>query len=142
MVRNSLKYVSWKERKTVARDLRAIYTSATAEAGYQALEAFAAKWDARFPSIGQSWRTNWDNLSAFFGYPPEIRKVIYTTNAIESIHASLRKLTKKRGAFPNPESVRKVLYLAIKRASSRWKRPIKDWPAALNHLTIVFEGRI
>jgi transposase-like protein len=142
MVRNSLKYVSWKERKTVAKDLRAIYSSPTAEAGYKALEAFSAKWDARFPTIGQSWKANWDNLSAFFDYPPEIRKVIYTTNAIESIHASLRKLTKKRGAFPNPESVRKVLYLAIKRASARWSRPIKDWVAALNHLTIVFEGRI
>lgn len=142
MVRNSLKYVSWKERKTVAQDLRAIYSSPTAEAGYKALEAFATKWDARFPTISQSWKANWDNLSAFFDYPPEIRKVIYTTNAIESIHASLRKLTKKRGAFPNPESVRKVLYLAIKRASARWSRPIKDWVAALNHLTIVFEGRI
>jgi putative transposase len=142
MVRNSLRYVSWKERKAVARDLRAIYSSPTAEAGEAALEAFAARWDPRFPTISQSWRNNWDNLTVFFDYPAEIRKVVYTTNAIESINASLRKVTKKRGAFPNPESVRKVLYLAILKASARWNRPIKDWPAALNHLTILFEGRI
>lgn len=142
MVRNSLKYVSWKERKVVAQDLRAIYTASTDEAAGQALEAFAAKWDGRFPSISKSWRERWENVIPFFAYPPEIRKVIYTTNAIESIQASLRKVTKKRGAFPNPEAVRKVLYLAVQRASERWSRPIKDWPAALNHFALAFEGRV
>ena len=142
MVRNSLRYVSWKERKAIARDLRSIYAAPTAEAAEQALEAFAARWDKRFPSISRSWRENWQRVIPFFAYPPEIRKVIYTTNAIESINASLRKVTRKRGAFPNPDSVRKVLYRAIQKAAARWSRPIKDWAAALNHFSIVFEGRV
>ncbi len=90
----------------------------------------------------QLWRRHWANLSAFFSYPQPLRKVIYTTNAIESINAQLRKVTKKKGAFPTKESVQKVLYLALARASERWKRPIRDWAAALNHLSIVFEGRV
>ena len=142
MVRNSLRYVSWKERKAVAADLRSIYTAPSAEAAGVALDGFAAKWDARFPSISQSWRSRWEQVIPFFAYPPEIRKVVYTTNAIESINASIRKVTSKRGAFPTADSVRKVLYLAITRASERWRRPVKDWSAALNHFAIVFEGRV
>lgn len=142
MVRNSLRYVSWKERKAVARDLRSIYAAPTAEAAGTALEAFARKWDSRFPSISQSWRSRWDNVTPFFAYPPEIRKAIYTTNAVESINAALRKVTKKRGAFPTPDSVRKVLYLAIRNVAQRWTRPVQDWAAALNHFAIVFEGRV
>lgn len=142
LIRHSLKYVSWKERKTVARDLRAIYTASTVEAAEQALEEFASKWDPRFPSISRSWRSRWENVIPFFSYPAEIRKAIYTTNAIESVHSSIRKVTTKRGAFPTSDSVRKVLYLAIQKASQRWKRPIRDWPAALNHFTIVFDGRV
>jgi transposase-like protein len=132
MVRNSLKYVSWKERKVVARDLRGIYSASSAEAGEQALDAFAEAWDERFPQISKSWRVRWQNVIPFFGYPPQIRKVIYTTNAIESLQAQLRRVTKKRGAFPNEDSVRKVIWLALERAASRWSRPIKDWPSALN----------
>ena len=142
MVRHSLRFVSWKERKSVAADLRTIYTAATAEAAEQALESFEEKWQARFPSIARSWRSNWTNIIPFFSYPPAIRKVIYTTNAIESMQAQLRKVTRNRGAFPNAESVRKILYLAIERISKKWKRPIRDWVAALNHFTVVFEGRI
>ena len=142
MVRHSLRFVSWKERKAVAADLRTIYTAATAEAGEQALGSFEKKWQARFPSIARSWRSNWTNIIPFFSYPPAIRKVIYTTNAIESMQAQLRKVTRNRGAFPSPESVRKILYLAIERISKKWKRPIRDWVAALNHFTVVFEGRI
>ena len=142
MVRNSLRYVNWKERKAVAQDLRAIYTAATAEAAADALEAFEEKWDERFPTISRSWRTRWEHLTPFFAYPPEIRNVIYTTNAIESMQASLRKVTRKRGSFPTEESVRKVLYLAMDKIARRWSRPIKDWPAVLNHFAIVFEGRI
>ena len=142
LIRHSLKYVSWKERKAVARDLRAIYTAPNAEAAEQALEVFASTWDSRFPSISKSWRSRWENVIPFFSYPAPIRKVIYTTNAIESVHASIRKVTAKRGAFPTADSVRKVLYLAIQKASERWRRPIKDWTAALNHLTIVFAKRV
>jgi len=142
LVRHSLRFVSWKERKRVAADLRTIYTAATAEAAEQALDAFEKKWQGRFPSIAKSWRSNWVHIIPFFSYPPAIRRVIYTTNAIESIQAQLRKVTSNRGAFPSPEAVRKILYLAIERISKRWKRPIKDWVAALNHFSVVFEGRI
>ncbi len=142
MVRNSLKYVSWKLRKIVAADLRAIYTAASADAAEQALEAFEKKWHKQFPSIARSWRVHWQNIIPFFAYPPEIRKVIYTTNAIESMQAQLRKVTRKHGAFPTADAVRKVMYLALLRFSQKWKRPIKDWIAALNHFSIVFEGRI
>lgn len=141
MVRNSLRYVTWKERKTVARDLRTIYTTTTVEAAETALEAFGATWDKRFPLIAKGWRHNWESVIPFLGYPPAIRKVINTTNAIESINASLRKVTKKRGAFPNPEAVRKVMYLAIMRAAKRWTMPIRDWAGALNQFTIAFAGR-
>lgn len=142
MVRNSLRYVGWKERKAVARDLRTIYSAPTEEAAMQALEAFENQWGERFPIIAKIWRTKWENVAPFFGYPEPIRKAIYTTNAIESINASLRKVTKKRGAFPTNDSVRKVLYLAIQRASVKWTRPIRDWAAALNYFSIVFEGRV
>ena len=142
LVRGSLRYVSWKERKAVGRDLRAIYRAPTLEAAERALVAFEATWDARFPMISRKWRSNWTNLTPFFDYPPEIRKVMYTTNAIESINAQLRKVTKKRGAFPTPDAVRKVLYLAMLKASERWTRPVQDWPAALNHLSLVFPGRV
>jgi putative transposase len=142
MVRNSLRYVTWKERRAVAADLKAIYAAPTVEAAEDALEAFEGTWDARFPQISKSWRQNWQNVIPFFAYPADIRKVIYTTNAIESINSSLRKVTKKRGAFPSPESVRKVLYLAIQRAAARWTMPISDWALALNYFSIVFAGRI
>lgn len=142
LVRHSLRYVSWRERKVVARDLREIYTAPTAEAAEQALTAFETKWGTRFPSIVASWRRNWERIIPFFAYPAPIRKVIYTTNVIESLNSTLRKVTKKRGAFPSADSIRKVLYLALQQASARWSRPIKDWPSALNHLAIVFAGRI
>ena len=92
--------------------------------------------------ITKSWRANWANLTPFFDYPPDLRKVIYTTNAIESINSQLRKVVKKKGAFPTQDSVRKVMYLAMTRASARWSKPVKDWTAALNHLAVVFEGRV
>ena len=142
LVRGSLRFVAWKERKAVAKDLRTIYRAPSLEAAEEALEAFSERWDDRFPMISRKWRANWTHLTPFFDYPPEIRRVMYTTNAIEALNAQLRKVTKKRGAFPTPEAVRKVLYLAIDRASERWTRPVHDWNAALNHLSIVFEGRV
>lgn len=142
MVRGSLRYVSWKERKAVARDLRTIYQAPTLEAAEGALDAFDERWGRRFPMIARKWRTNWHNITPFFDYPPEIRKVMYTTNAIEAMNAQLRKVTKKRGAFPSPEAVRKVLYLAIMKASERWTRPVQDWSAALNHFALVFPDRV
>lgn len=142
MMRNSLKYVSWKHRKSVARDLRTVYTASTLEEAERALERFAGTWDEVCPLISKLWRANWTHLTGFFNYPPAIRKVIYTTNAIESIQAQLRKVTRHRGAFPTVDSVRKVLYLALMKAKERWTMPIRDWPAALYHLSIAFPGRV
>ena len=142
MVRNSLRYVPWKHRKAVARDLRKVYSAATVEAAEQSLTAFEAKWGTQYPMAAKSWRERWQNVIPFFGYPEPIRKVIYTTNAVESLNAQLRKVTKKRGAFPTDDSVRKVLYLAIQRASKKWRMPIRDWATALNFFSIVFEGRV
>jgi putative transposase len=142
MVRNSLRYVGWKHKKAVALDLRSIYGAPTLEAGQAALETFAETWDDSIPFVGKMWRANWAGLTPFFDYPPAIRKVIYTTNAIESIQAQLRKVTKKHGAFPDSQSVEKVLYLALLKAKERWTMPIRDWPNALYHLSLVFPGRV
>ena len=142
MIRNSLRYVGWKDRKAVAKELKSIYKAPTVEAAARALDAFETEYGERFPMVVKTWRSRWENVIPFFSYPDPIRKVIYTTNAIESLNAQLRKVTRKRGAFPTDDSVRKVLYLAITRASKKWNRPIKDWAAALNFFSIVFEGRV
>ena len=142
LVRYSLNYVSWKLRKDVAADLRAIYTAATVEEAGHQLDAFEEKWGEAYPSIGQSWRRNWPRVIPFFDYPPEIRKVIYTTNAIESVNMGLRKVTKNRGAFPSDEALLKLFYLALKNISAKWTMPIRDWKAALNRFTIQFEDRM
>lgn len=142
MVRNSLKYVSWKQRKEVAADLKAIYQAPTAEQAEMELMAFEEKWNATHPSIGQSWRKNWERISPFFAYSPEIRKVIYTTNAIESLNMSLRKVTKNRGSFPNDEAMIKLLYLALNNIAKKWTLPIRDWKAALNRFFILFGDRM
>lgn len=142
MVRHSLNYVSWKRRAEVAADLRRIYTAATADEAEQRLTEFETKWDGEYLPIGQSWRRNWPRLIPFFDYPAEIRKVIYTTNAIESVNMNLRKLTKNRGAFPSDEALVKLFYLALRNISKRWTMPIRDWKAALNRFTIQFEGRL
>lgn len=142
MVRHSLNYVSWKRRPEVAADLKRIYQSATADEAEQRLGEFEAKWDAEYLPIGQSWRRNWARLTPFFDYPPEIRKVIYTTNAIESVNMSLRKLTKSRGSFPSDEALLKLFYLALRNISQKWTMPIRDWKAALTRFTIQFEERL
>jgi putative transposase len=142
LVRYSLNYVSWKLRKDVAADLRAIYTAATVEDAGRQLDAFEEKWGEAYPSIGQSWRRNWPRVIPFFDYPPEIRKVIYTTNAIESVNMGLRKVTKNRGSFPSDEALLKLFYLALKNISAKWTMPIRDWKAALNRFTIQFEDRM
>jgi len=142
MVRHSLNYVSWKRRKEVAVDLRRIYTAATVEEAELMLGEFEAKWDDEYLPIGQSWRRNWSRLTPFFDYPPEIRKVIYTTNAIESVNMSLRKLTKNRGSFPSDEALTKLFYLALRNVSQKWTMPIRDWKAALTRFTIQFADRL
>lgn len=142
MVRHSLNYVSWKKRPEVAADLKRIYTAATADEAEQRLGEFEAKWDDDYLPIGQSWRRNWQRIIPFFDYPHEIRKVIYTTNAIESVNMSLRKLTKNRGSFPSDEALLKLFYLALRNISKKWTMPIRDWKAALTRFTIEFGDRL
>lgn len=142
MVRYSLNYVSWKMRKEVAADLRAIYAAATVEEAELQMDAFEEKWGEAYPPIVQSWRRNWNRIIPFFDYPPEIRKVIYTTNAIESVNMSLRKITKNRGSFPSDEALFKLFHLALKNISKKWTMPIRDWKAALNRFSIQFEDRM
>ena len=141
LVRHSLKYVGWKQRKEVAADLREIYTAATVELAEAALERLEDKWNSGYPLIAKSWRANWPRVIPFFAYPPEIRKVIYTTNAIESLNMSLRKVIKSKGAFPHDEAVFKIFYLALRGISKKWTMPIRDWKEALNRFAIMFEER-
>jgi putative transposase len=142
MVRNSSKYVSWKERRVICADLRSIYEASTEREGLEALDIFAEKWDKRYPMISKSWRNNWENLNEFFAYPADIRKAIYTTNAIESLNSSLRKVIQKRSAFPTDDSIYKVLYLALNNVSRKWTMPIRNWGAALNQFAIYFGDRV
>lgn len=136
-VRSSLKYVPWKERKAVAADLRAVYGAATLKEAENAFTRFGDKWDEKYPAISPSWKADWDRLTVFFDYPPAIRRVIYTTNAIESLNYSLRRLLKNRGAFPTDESIMKVFYLALKNISKKWTMPIQNWKQALNQFVII-----
>ena len=141
-VRNSLNYVGWNKRDVVAADLKRIYTAATEDEAAQYLAEFEAKWNDTYPPIAQSWHNNWARVIPFFDYPPEIRRIIYTTNAIESVNMSLRKVTKSRGAFPNDEAVMKLFYLALQNISQRWTMPLRDWKPALNRFSIPFEERM
>lgn len=142
MIRNSLRFISWKDRKAVVADLKPIYQAPTEEAAEQALTAFESKWDDRYPMIAKSWRANWERVTPFLAFPADIRKVIYTTNAIETLNFQLRKVIKNRGHFPNDDAAVKLLYLALKNASERWTMPIKNWNRALNQFSVYFEGRL
>jgi putative transposase len=142
MVRNSLRFVSWKDRKLIAADLRKIYQSITVDEAEMELDAFAKTWDSQYPSISQSWRNHWPNLIAFFDYPNEIRKIIYTTNAIESVNSVIRKATNARKIFPNDQSAMKVVYLAIENASKKWSMPLRDWKPAINQFMIMYQDRM
>ena len=142
LLRQSLNYVGWKQRKEVASDLKPIYSAATREEAQLRLEEFASKWDSRYPTISPIWRRNWERIVPFLAYPEEIRRVIYTTNAIESVNRGLRKIIKNRGSFPTDESALKLLYLALMNISKKWTMPIRNWKAALNRFAIVFEGRL
>jgi len=141
MVRNSLSYVSYKDRRAVAADLKTIYCSATVAEAEQALVAVAARWDKSYPTISKAWRTHWERVIPFFAFPPDIRKAIYTTNAIESVNMSLRKVLRNHRSFPTDESVLKVIYLAIAKISKKWTMPVRNWKAALQRFAIEFEGR-
>ncbi|MBD9354395.1 IS256 family transposase [Methylomonas albis] len=142
LVRNSLNYVSYKRRQSVADDLKRIYQAATVREAEQKLAEFEANWHEAYPTIAPIWRRNWDRIIPFFDYPPEIRKVIYTTNTIESVNRSLRKIIKNRAIFPSDDALSKLLYLALKNISQKWTMPVYDWKAALNRFSIQFEDRI
>ena len=141
-LRNSFKFVPWKDRKAVAKDLRAVYGATTLVEAEEALERFSQSWDAKYPAISPSWKAEWERLTVFFDYSPEIRRVIYTTNAIESLNYSLRRTLKTRGSFPNDDSILKILYLAINRVAKKWTMPIRNWKAALNQFVILFGDRV
>ena len=141
-VRNSLKYVPWKDYKSVTADLKRIYKSATEDEALQELDQFAQRWDAKYPKISRSWRSHWHNLNTLFSYPENIRKAIYTTNAIESLNSVVRKAVKKRKLFPTDDSAMKVIYLAIQEASKKWTMPIQNWKPAMNRFMIEFEDRL
>ena len=142
MVRHSLNYVGWKLRKTVAADLRSIYTAATADEALRRLQEFEDKWGNEYPTIVKSWRSNWSRITPFFEYPPDIRRIIYTTNAIESVNMSLRKVSKARGSFPNDDALLKLFYMALGNISKKWTMPLRDGKSALIRFTIMFEERM
>ena len=142
LVRASLNYVNWKQRKEVAGDLRSIYQAGTAADAEIRRDEFALKWDASYPMVSQIWRRNWERIVPFFAYPSEIRKVIYTTNTIESLNMSLRKIIKMRGSFPNEDAAMKLLYLALRNAAKKWTMPVRDWGGALNRFSILWPDRM
>jgi len=142
LVRHSTKYVSYKDRKQVVADLKTIYRAATAQEAEANLESFAGKWDTRYPMISKSWRANWSRIVPMFGFPEEIRRAVYTTNAIESLNMSLRKIIKNRPSFPSTDAVMKLLYLALNKISKKWTMPIRDWGAAINQFAIIYGDRM
>ena len=142
MIRNSTKFVSYKDLKAVCKDLKEVYSAINAESGHEALQEFGKKWNVKYPMIQASWERNWNDLTEFFNYPKDIRRAIYTTNAIESLNFSLRKVTRNKSSFPDDDSIYKVMYLAIKNASTRWTMSIKDWGLAVNQFAILFDGRV
>jgi putative transposase len=142
MIRNSVKYVNWKDRKAICSDLKHIYGAATEQQAEMSLDTFGKKWDSKYPTISQLWRNHWQYVTPFFDYPSDIRKAIYTTNAIESLNRSLRKVIKTKGAFPNDASILKIFYMALANIAKKWTMPIRTWNAAIGQFAIKFAGRI
>lgn len=142
MIRHSLRHVPWKERRTVAKDLKEIYTALNEESALEALQEFEVRWGETYPMVVRSWRSNWERITPFLAFPQDIRRVIYTTNAIESLNRQVRKVLKNRGHFPSDQAAMKLVYLALEKASQKWTMPIRQWGRALNQLAIHFEGRI
>ena len=142
MVRNALRFVSYRDRKKVATDLKAVYQAPTEEAGLEMFSAFEEKWNGQYPMIAKSWKANWMRLRTFWDFPAAIRKIIYTTNSIESLNFQLRKVTKNRGSFPNDDAAIKLLYMALKNIMRKWTMPVQNWANAINQLSIIFPERI
>lgn len=142
MIRNSVRFVSYKDRKEVVRDLKPMYTAASREQAELALATFEEKWNRRYPMIGASWRAAWERVVPFLDFPPDVRRIIYTTNAIESVNSTLRKLVYYRGHFPSDDAVFKLLYLALRNLEKRWDRSVWNWTKALGQFAIYFPGRL
>jgi putative transposase len=142
LIRNSLRFVSWKDRRRVAQALRPIYAAPSDEAAAAELEAFASVWDARYPMITQGWRANWERVTPFLAFPPELRRIVYTTNQIEALNSKLRIAIRIRGHFPDPDAARKLIYLQIQQLTARWERPSPYWPAAIAALAVHYPDRI
>ena len=140
LIRNSLSFVTWKDRKAILPSIKAIYRAENADMAMVRLEEFEAEWGKRYPAIGQAWRRAWEHVIPFFAFAPGIRKMIYTTNAVEALNRSLRKIIKTRGSFPNDEAALKLLYLAIRNAGMRWRRAI-EWTKAMGQFAIQFGDR-
>jgi transposase-like protein len=141
-IRNSAKYVVWKDKKAFASDLRGIYTAPTRDAAEAALDGFAQKWSGKYSYAVQSWRRNWEELTAFFDFPVEIRRIIYTTNIIENLNGKIRKYTKNKTSFPTDDAVMKSVFLAVNEATKKWTMPIRDWGLILNQFLIIFDDRL
>ena len=146
LIRNSIRYISWKDRKAITRGLKPVYQAATVDAAGQALDDFEAEWGDRYPAVVDLWRRNWERFTPFLDFPPAVRKVIYTTNAIESLNYQLRKVTKTRGHFPTDDAVLKILYLAIRNIDQQRGGELgtgtQGWKQALNAFAIAFPGRL
>jgi len=141
-IRNSLRYVASKNHKAFMVDLKRVYRAASLGEAETALDELESAWGDKYPIVIKSWRTKWENLSAYFKYPADIRRIIYTTNSIEAVHRQFRKLTKTKGGFPNDNSLLKLLYMGINNASKKWTMPIQNWNLTLSQLSIFFEGRL
>lgn len=141
-IRNACRYVVWKDRKAFTRDMKEIYTAPTKEAAWAALNDFGKKWDSKYSYAIKSWRDNWDELTVFFDYPAEIRKIIYTTNLIENLNGKIRKYTKNKLSFPTDDAVMKSVFLAAREASKKWTMPIRDWGTILNSFLLIFGDRV
>ena len=141
-IRNTIRYIGWKNQREFMKDLKPVYRAISKQAAEDALDALEEKWGNQYPIVIKSWRRKWDDLSAYFKYPEDIRRVIYTTNAVEAVHRQFRKLTKTKGAFPNENSLLKLLYLGIENASKKWNMSFRDWGQTLSQLAIFFEGQL
>ena len=142
MVRNSLRFVPWKDKKAVARDLKSIYSAPSEEAAKLELQNFCDKWDNKYPTISDIWTRNWSSIVPCLAFPEFIKKAIYTTNAIEAVNRQIRKIIKSKGVFPNDNAVKKSLFLALQNAQKKWNMPIRNWAQALNQFAILFNDRI
>ncbi len=142
MIRNSLRYVSWKDRKALASDLKTVYHASSEDEARENLAGFAGKWDGRYPTISKSWLANWQRVIPYFSYPEEIRRIIYTTNAIESLNNTLKKTIKNRASFPNDEAAVKLLYLSLRNIQKKWTMPARHWGKALNQFAIIYSDRM